>query len=330
MARKAEPGIDFYRLDCAHIRNKKIRLLFNDHGADGYWIWQCILSSAYEGKGYYFDLNDEDSLELFAADVCKKELTLVMEVIKCCVKRGLFDSKVFGKSNILTSEMMQDNYLFATSERRKKGTIIDFFEDYISTKIQENERNVKIVPGKNTHTDLIPPGNNPHSIVEYSIVKDSIVDSVSKETLGDQSPEIKKELLEKYNSIPKDKKAIHDFIKNNNPSFPDPYMALWNLFAGQHNLPLVKEVTELRKKKLSTRLKESSFDFIQIMRKANQANDFMLTGNWFTFDWIFHSQVNYMKIIEGNFDKKDIDPKVKPITAADEIRAARERSNISS
>jgi hypothetical protein len=170
MGRKAEPGILFYRMNCGHTRNRKIRLLVNEFKGTGYWIWQCILDHAYEGKGYYFDYNKED-LEWFAADVCKESLELVEKVIDCCLRRGLFDKRLYEQHRILTSRRMQAIYLDATAERRRKGTEVEMFEEDILITFPEDTRNISIVPRNNLippRNNSIDPGQNPQRRVEES------------------------------------------------------------------------------------------------------------------------------------------------------------------
>ena len=102
MARKVESGINYYPVQVNHTQNSKIRLLFNEFGADGYWVWKCLLDRIYEDKGYYMDLKNRDELELFATDVCRKKVFAVEEIIAGCVRRGLFDKTVadlFGKKS---------------------------------------------------------------------------------------------------------------------------------------------------------------------------------------------------------------------------------------
>jgi len=178
MGRKAEPGIAYYRMNCGHIRNKKVRLLVNEYKGAGYWIWCCILDQAYEGKGYYFDYT-KDELEVFAADICKESLELVEKVIECCLRRGLFDKRLYEQYNILTSKRMQEIYVDATAERRRKGTEVELIEEYVLINIPEDSRNITIVPWKNQidpRNNAIDPVNNPQSIVEYSRVKESRVE----------------------------------------------------------------------------------------------------------------------------------------------------------
>lgn len=185
MGRKAEPGISYYRMNCGHTRNKKIRLLVNDCKSDGYWVWQCIIDQAYESKGYYFNYNDQDELEIFASDTCKLSLELVKKVIDCCLRRGLFDKRLYDECGILTSKMMQEIYIEATAERRRKGTEIELLEDYLLFELPENYqnvpvyRNISIVPRKKPivpRNNPIIPRQNPQSRVKESRVEESRVD----------------------------------------------------------------------------------------------------------------------------------------------------------
>lgn len=190
MARKAEPGISYYRMNCGHSLNKKVRLLFNEFDSNGYWIWQCLLDHAYDHRGYYFDCNNEDELELFATDICKKPVTLVKEVVAGCIKRGLFDKVVYDKYRILTSVMMQEIYVDATKERRRKGTSIELLSDFLLITMSESDNGILVVPRKN---DDVPrkleeiPRQNPHSIV-----KDSIVEKSKGDNEGAKAPRAKK------------------------------------------------------------------------------------------------------------------------------------------
>lgn len=114
-------------------------------GTDAYWVWSCLNSVSYKKRGYYFDLNDKDDLLLFAEDTCKKPVEFVLEVIQCCVSRGLYDNDLYRDYKILTSDRMQDNYLLATAERRRKGTTVTFIDEYLLIEISESNRNVEVV-----------------------------------------------------------------------------------------------------------------------------------------------------------------------------------------
>lgn len=110
---------------------------------------------------------------------------------------------------------------------------------------------------------------------------------------------------EVWKGLNKTKKAVIDFIESRRPSFLEPYATLWNLFADGRRLPKVASLTDSRRKKIAVRLKEKNFDLIKILARAKIGKDFLLTGSWFSFDWIIENDSNYLKILEGNYDKTD-------------------------
>lgn len=320
MGRKAEPGIAFYRVNCDHVRNKKVRLLFNEFGSDGYWVWQCLLSAIYEGKGYYFNFKDKEALELFATDVCKKRVSLVEEIVAGCIRRSLFDQRVFDVFGVLTSDMIQEVYLDATAERRRKGTQVEIIENYFLLKQDESKRwesvvfvtEKNILPGKN---GILPrnnsnnPRKNPQSKVEKSKEEEIHEPAGSPAGTPAVDTQLSKDLEKEYKSVAKDKTSIYNFIKQHSPRFIDPYKDFWNAFATEFNLPEVSVINEKRKKKFSVRIKERAFNLPNILRAAKES-EFLLTSGWFGFDWILENDTNYLKIMEGNYKAVKKDEKI--------------------
>lgn len=330
MGRKAEPGILYYPMDCSHIRNKKVRLLYSEFGADGYWVWQCIIAAAYEGAGYYFDCNDKDTMVLFASEVCKKRVSQVEEIISGCIRRSLFDKGVADLFGVLTSAKMQEVYLDATAERRRKGTIVEIVSDYLlilpgesDGKKWENIQFVgskiivpqinKIVPRRNLN---IPP-NNPQSRVNKS---------KEEETYG-QKPDppavvpAPQDLYAEYRKVGKDKEPIFIFIRDKRPQFIEPYVAFWNFFAQEYSLPKVSSITKKRRQHFAVRIREAAFNFPEILRKV-KGSQFLLTGNWFGFDWLIKNDANYLKVLEGNYANKS---NTQSETAANEYAIQRQK-----
>lgn len=106
-----------------------------------------------------------------------------------------------------------------------------------------------------------------------------------------------------YASIEKNKRAVHDFIKEQQPKEIEPYVDFWNFFAHEKKLPQVSKINQNRRKKFSVRIKDPAFNFIEIIRKA-ATSEFILTNNWFTFDWILENETNFLKVLEGKYDSK--------------------------
>jgi len=136
---------------------------------------------------------------------------------------------------------------------------------------------------------------------EQSKVNESKVNNTKENDTGLPSANLAP-LQKKYGELDKDKHTISAFIRQESPLFAEPYVDLWNLFAGEKKLPLVQKINGARRRKFAARIKESAFDFLAILKKA-ATSDFLLSGSWFCFDWIFENQTNYQKILEGNYDR---------------------------
>jgi len=82
----------------------------------------------------------------------------------------------------------------------------------------------------------------------------------------------------------------------------------WNRVMMPKGLPEVREITDPRKawmrrewRKQRERLKtvEDFEDFFQYL--ATKCT-FLFSGTWFSFDWLFRSQTNFVKAFEGNYE----------------------------
>lgn len=122
---------------------------------------------------------------------------------------------------------------------------------------------------------------------------------------GTVTGERKNSLKNQYDLLEKkDKAEIINFVTKNKPDFIDPYFDLWNIFAAERKLPKLLQVTQARKRLLAVRIREERFNFLEILSKAAKS-DFCLKSNFFCFDWIIHSEANYIKVLEGNYTNKE-------------------------
>ena len=135
--------------------------------------------------------------------------------------------------------------------------------------------------------------------------------SASLEAAYALTQQLKNEYEKLVNDIKDQKPAdcwihIKQFVTDKRPTFIEPYMDLWNIFA--INYKLIKKpasITPNRKKKLETRIDEPSFDFIKILdcikksRFLKGEND---RGWKVDFEFIVHSEENYTKILDEKYD----------------------------
>lgn len=149
MGRTSQPGISYFPVQVDMVSNTKIKLLHNDCGPAGVWVYWCLLAESYKSKGYYLDLTDEDFLTLFSSDVCKLPISDTQHIIAQCVKRGLFNKVIYDSCKVLTTDRMQETYLEATKERRRKGTQVVLQMDYLLIEIDSVKDINVIIHGKN-------------------------------------------------------------------------------------------------------------------------------------------------------------------------------------
>lgn len=127
MARKAEVGIEYFPINSDIIHNPKIKLLVAEFGSKVTWaVLLPLYCKIYREKGYWIDWLDEDSKMLFAHDECKIEVSVLNEFVSGCIRRSLFDKRVFDMFGILTSDRIQDNYLVAKSRNKEVFFIKQF------------------------------------------------------------------------------------------------------------------------------------------------------------------------------------------------------------
>lgn len=138
MAGTYKKGLSFFSLQVDALLNKKVRLLQSDTGERGVLIWLHILSLGYKENGYFFDMNNTEEVDHFASEVCKCSAQVFNSVVAVAVKRKLFIETVFRKHKVLTCEDMQDTFLQATAERRKKGTVVYIKKEYLCNAVLSN------------------------------------------------------------------------------------------------------------------------------------------------------------------------------------------------
>lgn len=143
--------------------------------------------------------------------------------------------------------------------------------------------------------------------------KDKDMDKDKDKVITEELPktrsltEIMASLRKEYSDLQvKDMNSISEFIEKNKPSFSAPYVDLWNLFAEKYNKPACMGLRGTRRGKLDTRLQEKDFDFVKILKRVrNQA--IAMEQNWFNLTWILENDNNYVKVLEGNFYRNEVE-----------------------
>ena len=182
MARPTKTGLDYYPMDVGFLRDKKVRLLRAEFGASSVLFVLYVWGKAYEGDGYFLSW-DKDEL-LLAADELREQPTYISEVLQGCLKRSIFDERVFQMFGVLTSAGIQRRYLRGCEKRDVITIVSEYWLLDISSKsdVPAGVRAKLALSGvTGGNNDVNSPENpvnspgNPQSKVKESKVKESRV-----------------------------------------------------------------------------------------------------------------------------------------------------------
>lgn len=151
MAGQPKRGLDFAAWD-VHLfdDDERFDVLIDAQGWDGFGVFFWICTKAYATNGYYYEWREETS----AATIAKRmsggiKSDTVNQVVKLCLRIGLFDNGLFDRESILTNKMMQERYMNAIEKRSVRGRTINRLYWLLKTEetkayivIPENEHNL--------------------------------------------------------------------------------------------------------------------------------------------------------------------------------------------
>ena len=122
----SKEGISFFSFDTNFFQDKKVRLIKGEFGSKGVEILLRALCVIYSDKGYYMNWGEDDCYLMSEGVGCDCTPNLIGEVIKGCVKRGIFDKEVFDAFGVLTSHGIQIRYINAASRREEIRIIKEY------------------------------------------------------------------------------------------------------------------------------------------------------------------------------------------------------------
>ena len=121
MPRPQKDGLDYFPLDTdMDLKDDKIQLLEAKHGIIGFGVLIKLLMKIYS-EGYFYTWGEKESL-LHAKRV-NVDINKVNEIVLDSVKWGMFDSKIFEKYKVLTSNGIQKRF-WEVAKRRIEISII--------------------------------------------------------------------------------------------------------------------------------------------------------------------------------------------------------------
>ena len=166
-------GLDWFRIDVDF--DDKFELVCAEFGSTAFEVIVRLWQKIYKEQGYYLEWNEEVAL-LFA-----KKFALggnaVSEIVKCCIRRGIFDKELFEKYSILTSHGIQKWY-FDSTDRRKEVKVI---EQYLLVSVPLKKENVnKTVKNVDINAENV-------SKTQHSTVQNSTVQYIEKKSIKEKT-----------------------------------------------------------------------------------------------------------------------------------------------
>ena len=171
MAGQPKRGLDFAAWD-VHLfdDDERFDVLIDAQGWDGFGVFFWICTKAYATNGYYYEWREETN----AATIAKRmsggiKSDTVNQVVKLCLRIGLFDNGLFDRESILTNKMMQERYMYAIEKRSVRGRTINRLYWLLKTE----ETKAYIVIPENEHN----LSENEHNLSENDTKKSKVKES---------------------------------------------------------------------------------------------------------------------------------------------------------
>ena len=175
MARPQKENVDYWPFDVGLFRDRKFRLIRSEFGIKGAYIALELINMAYSENGYYAKFGEEDCLLMSEGVGGGCEASFIMEVVRGCCRRSLFDEGIYNAFGVLTSHGIQQRYLRIIGKNRAD---VRFIKEYFLLDISD-ERDVPAnIRNKVTLLSSFPtenpskPTENPQSKVKESKVKE--------------------------------------------------------------------------------------------------------------------------------------------------------------
>lgn len=295
MSRPYRDGVDYFPLDTDFFSDKKVQLLRAEFGMQGVSIALAIMAEVYRTNGYYKKWDDDDCLLMSqgVAGGCSPEL--ISEVVRGCLRRSLFDRRVFKAFGVITSVGIQRRFVRIAAKHRDE---IPIFREYWLLDVDDKK-------------DV--PASARNKITFKSVIGSENPDKSSENPNKSSENPIKESKLNQ-----KDKESTDIASSTRPPALCQQVIDMFNSVC--ISLPKVKTLSSARKKAISARLREIDNDMDELRRifERVEASDFLCgrKKEWTaSFDWIMKPS-NFLKIREGNYDQHTqpyhIDGRISP------------------
>lgn len=289
--------LDWYKHEVDSHNHWKFKILRRKCGWAGegkFWALNNIIAKS---EFCTLDLTNENKLQQISIEL-DFEVPELMEFLTYLADTCKL---VMMKEMVISTQMTQENLSCVLSERERK-------REYKKSKEEPAPSEEKTGKQQNGQENQKVDGEKEKVDGENSQRREEKRREDNKEPKGSSKTGVlvplvdEKILKDQYKRVMGDVEQLSEFIRNKRPLFIEPYAKRWNYFAVEVGLSQITALTEKRKQKFRTRIREETFDFIGLLEKAKDSEFLLSNGKWFTFDWVFKNSENHLKVMEGNYD----------------------------
>ena len=115
MARPTKAGLDYFPHNC--IPDQRMELIEAEYGLTGYAVIFKLYEKIFVEKGYFCEWTKD--VALMFARRNGVGVNVVSEIVNAGIRRGIFDSNLFRKYQILTSTEIQETYLEVVTKLKR-------------------------------------------------------------------------------------------------------------------------------------------------------------------------------------------------------------------
>ena len=127
MARPLKDGVDYFPKDTSFYNDDKVRLLRGEFGVMGMYVLDYLLCEIYGKNGYFLPWDSNKPILIAEAAGAKLTHNDISEVVSGCIRRSIFDKRVFDMFGVLTSAGIQRRYIRMFNGRDEISIIEEYW-----------------------------------------------------------------------------------------------------------------------------------------------------------------------------------------------------------
>lgn len=267
MAQMRKLAAQYFTHDADMRNDVKIKALRRKFSHTGYAVWNYLLEVLTDIESFTIEYTEVEK-ELLAADfdITVQELT---DIIDYCCKIDLLQ--------------LDGNRLYSAAHQRRFEALIDRFR----RRSEAGKKGMANRWGNRTNGETVQQTDN-------CVITEDGNDITSDNRIEENREE-------------------ENRLEKNRISYPyQDIVDKWNSICGAY-LPKVQKLSDARRKKIKARLTEIGkpedwMPTIEALFTEIASSDFLRgnnNSNWTaTFDWLFDSPKNWVKVIEGNYNNR--------------------------